>query len=186
MIKKWRDVPGYAGLMASENGEIRVLPRKVRCRGGYRTVRERTLKPWVIKSTGYQQIQFCGKGLSVHRLVALAWCDGYFPGALVDHINNVRDDNRALNLQWVSASENQRLSYSRDGKVSSWVGKYSAEHATAKAVISVCIVTGERRVWPSAMDAVRAGFDSSCVSRCCHGLSSSHRGHKWLFAGVLQ
>jgi hypothetical protein len=32
------------------------------------------------------------------------------------------------------------------------------------------------------MDAVRFGFDSSSISRCCAGKIRFHKGHHWRFA----
>ena len=45
----------------------------------------------------------------VHRLVAYAFCEGYEPGMQVNHINEVKTDNRASNLEWVTASYNQNF-----------------------------------------------------------------------------
>lgn len=52
------------------------------------------------------------KRKSVHRLVAINFVPGYFEGAEVDHINAIRDDNRAENLRWVTPSQNK--AYARE------------------------------------------------------------------------
>jgi hypothetical protein len=69
------------------------------------------MKPWST-GIGYQKIQV-GKDREryrVHRLVAEAWClrpnDEYL---VVHHLNGNRSDNRAINLQWITQSENVRL-----------------------------------------------------------------------------
>ena len=56
---------------------------------------------------GYILIGFGGKKHRAHRL---AWTliSGEPPKGEVDHINGTRDDNRAINLRDVSATENQR------------------------------------------------------------------------------
>lgn len=80
------------------------------------------------------------KTFSVHRLVAHMFCDGYFNGAEVDHINTIKDDNRAENLRWVTCKENcnnkltkQHKSNSMKGKNSGknnyWYGKKRPEHS---------------------------------------------------------
>lgn len=37
------------------------------------------------------------------------------------------------------------------------------------------------REWESGMDAVREGFDSPCITRCCQGKSLTHKGYKWKY-----
>lgn len=48
------------------------------------------------------------KYISAHRLVALAFVDGYFEGAEVDHIEPYRisKNNDYTNLRWVTRKEN--------------------------------------------------------------------------------
>lgn len=48
--------------------------------------------------------------IAIHRLVAFAFpeiCGEYSEGLQVDHINTVRNDNRAVNLRWVTPTENR-------------------------------------------------------------------------------
>jgi len=47
----------------------------------------------------------------VHRLVAMAWIEGYKKGLIVNHKNGIRHDNRVSNLEWMSQSENIKHSY---------------------------------------------------------------------------
>lgn len=139
------------------------------------------LKPWIVKSTGYAQISISGKVRSVHRLVAQAFCGGIAEGLVVNHINGIRNDNRAENLEWATYRQNQLHRYVIGG-VGTCLGKFSKDHPTSKAVISTNLKTGEQVRYESAMDAVRKGFDSGLISRCCHGKIASHKGLSWRFA----
>ena len=58
--------------------------------------------------TGYRIIKWRGKTKCVHRLVAAQYVYNPRPDIFtqVDHINRVRDDNRATNLRWVSPELN--------------------------------------------------------------------------------
>ena len=59
---------------------------------------------------GYMRIHLSINGksfsLPVHRLVAEMFCSNKYNKPFVDHINAIRDDNRASNLRWVTSSEN--------------------------------------------------------------------------------
>jgi hypothetical protein len=51
----------------------------------------------------------------VHRLVLFAFkADSYNIGKEANHINNIKTDNRALNLEWVTHGENSRKMYTND------------------------------------------------------------------------
>lgn len=52
-----------------------------------------------------------GGGVPVHRYVAVAWVDGWFEGAEVDHIDYNRMNYHADNLRWVSHGDNIKHSY---------------------------------------------------------------------------
>lgn len=106
MKEIWKSIPGYEGFYeASDLGNIKSLERKYR-RPGNRIIRERILKPNATKK-GYYRVELYllgRKKFSVHRLVMLA-----FKGESnlqVDHINGIRDDNRLINLEYVTNREN--------------------------------------------------------------------------------
>jgi hypothetical protein len=79
-------------------------------------------------------------------------------------------------------SENSKHGYKQNGRIPISLGKFSGDHPASKAVISTDMKTGEEVYYEAAMDAIREGFDSSSISRCCNGESSYHKGRFWRFA----
>lgn len=46
------------------------------------------------------------KTFKAHRVIALTWVPNPDNKATVNHINGIKDDNRAVNLEWLTLSEN--------------------------------------------------------------------------------
>ena len=60
------------------------------------------------KLSGYLTVSVHGRDYSVHRIVMLMCYGFYGEGLEVDHINHVRNDNRLVNLRFVTHGENMR------------------------------------------------------------------------------
>lgn len=95
-----KDIKGYEGLYkVSDDGDV------------YRVVQTglRKLKPYY-SASGYTNVDLSMHGVRrtfrVHRLVADAFCPRGDEHTQVNHLNEVKDDNRAVNLQWCTAKEN--------------------------------------------------------------------------------
>ena len=101
--EEWRPIMGYEGqFIVSDKGRIRSLDRIV-SKGfcGKIMIKGRDLSIQKNCRNGYMQIHLRNKVFYVHRLVAKAFpeiCGEWFDGCVVDHINTIRDDNRAENL----------------------------------------------------------------------------------------
>lgn len=59
-----------------------------------------------INNDGYETIQLKKYSFLVHRLVAIAFIDNPEKKDQVNHINEIKSDNRVENLQWATQSEN--------------------------------------------------------------------------------
>ena len=99
----WKDIEGYEGLYQVSNmGRVKSLDYK-------HTGKEKIMKLFKNKK-GYLQINLSKnneqKFFTVHRLVALAFIPNQLNKPFIDHINTVKDDNRADNLRWCTAKEN--------------------------------------------------------------------------------
>lgn len=60
------------------------------------------------KPSGYLYVSVHGRLYPVHRIVMLMCYGFYGEGLEVDHINHVRNDNRLVNLRFVTHGENMR------------------------------------------------------------------------------
>lgn len=97
MKEEWKPIKDYEGLYEVSNyGNVRSLKRN--------TAHERILKPMFNKD-GYMQVCLCKnnhrKTYRIHRLVAVAFVDGYSESnCVVNHKNEIKTDNRSSNLEW--------------------------------------------------------------------------------------
>lgn len=136
----WKDIPNYEGMYQVSNlGNVKSLPREILKHGKYPFIcKERMLKNRV-NMRGYNQFILSNnrklKTICTHQLVAMAFLNHKPDGTqklVIDHINDIKTDNRVENLQVVTSREN---SYKTQGKYSSqykgvhWhknIGKWSA------------------------------------------------------------
>jgi hypothetical protein len=116
----WKVVKGYDGIYeVSDLGRVKSLKRKSR-------INDIILKQHT-KLSGYKTIGLSNglicKKFRVHKLVAIAFLNHKSNdiNLQVDHINNVKGDNRLENLQLLTQREN--CSKDRDGK-SKYTGVY--------------------------------------------------------------
>lgn len=59
-------------------------------------------------NNGYRRVRIKGQSYKEHRIIMML-CFGHIPeNAEIDHINHVRNDNRLVNLRFVTRRENQR------------------------------------------------------------------------------
>lgn len=189
MSETWRVSSINDGYEVSSFGRIRSRERFVDYRSSHRAcsyrkkLKPQMLRSFISKSTGYMQVRLGKSGRqSVHRLVALEFCQGFSDELIVNHKNGVRDDNRAENLEWVTPGENIAHAFRELGRKPTFLNQFGHSHSTSKPVISTCMTTGEDRYYECAHDARHEGFDSGSISRCCNGKIRHHKGRYWKFA----
>ena len=160
----WEDVPGYVGIYKISN-----LGRTKRIR----IMSEKIIKPWVSR-TGYWQVGLHKNGkkknYNLHRLLAIVFLPN--PNCLkqVNHKDGDKINCSLENLEWCTASQNSRHAYD--------VLKAPPSKPIVQKIKDGEIVNR----WFSGMDAVRAGFESSGITRCCKGENKTHKGYVWEYA----
>lgn len=177
MTEKWVQIEGYEGFYeVSDLGNVRSMERVVpRLKQGVLQQLRRKSIPLAYRTNykGYLEVTLQREGtrthFRIHRLVATAFCPGG-PQEHVNHINSIRHDNRAVNLEWCTAKHNVAHAILNDPK--NW-GR--------KAVVA--LKDGEPiHFFDSAADAGRAGFNKGNISSVLTGRCKTSAGLEWQFA----
>jgi len=127
----WKPILGFDGIYeVSSKGRVKSMRRVFyRSNGLIMTIRGRYLKLGLGKNGYYIVGLRCPgerKTINVHRLVAQAFLNHIPDGTnrlVVDHINNIKTDNRIENLQVITNRANI-IKNPRAGSTSKYVGVY--------------------------------------------------------------
>lgn len=112
MEEFWKEIEGYEGYFEVSNlGNFRSKDRIIRYKqNGTRLYPGKSLKTETIDE-GYQRIVLMKEGIKkrymCHRLVAQTFIPNTENKPFVNHINGIKSDNRACNLEWCTQSENE-------------------------------------------------------------------------------
>ena len=117
MEEKWKEIEGYSKYLISDYGRIWSKTRVVNTANGKtKTIRKGMFRKPRINMHGYETCNLISddghdKHLKVHRLVAMAFIPNPEKLRTVNHLNFDKTDNRMVNLEWASYSENIQHSY---------------------------------------------------------------------------
>ena len=162
----WELAVPFLGYEVSDSGEVRniktkhVLSQHVNNRG-YAKV--------FLSDNGKQN------GVLVHRLVASAFVVNDDPErkTQVNHINEIKTDNRAANLEWVTPSENIRHGTGIDRR------------ARTQSLPIVMVYKGLSVMFDSAHDAEnRTGIPAKSIQKCCKGKLQTTHGASFAYLGA--
>lgn len=157
----WKPVAGFEGYYKVSNlGRIMSI----------RTGLIRKLVP--NRQNGYLVVVLHGdnfkKTLTVHRIVAMAFCEKPNGCDFVNHKNEDKHDNRADNLEWCTKQYNNTY----NGKIDK----------CCKAVVQMDEDYNPIRVWKSLHEAGRElGIAFKNISTVCRGLRPRAGGYRWKF-----
>lgn len=161
-MEHWKSITGYEGLYeVSDLGRVKSLKHG----------KERIMKPGKT-SSGYLKVILCKDGKlkhsKIHRLVAKAFIPNPNNLETVNHKDEVKTNNVASNLEWMSREDN--VAYSRP----QW---------EKRSVQMFDKSTGELlAIFPSTNEAGRVtGINQSHICSCCNGKRKSAGGYIWRY-----
>ena len=125
--ERWRMIVGYDDYAVSDRGRVIALST-----GKYMKFRK--------NPKGYLRVHLPERRVLVHRIVAQAFLPAPKDGQTqINHISGNKADNRVVNLEWVTPSENLIHSYRKLGR------------KATNVVPVICLET--KREWGSAKEA---------------------------------
>lgn len=170
----------------NENGDVKSLPRTVKCKRGYRTTKEIIMKHTKTK-TGYHQV-----GLHtgnkyihcyIHILVAKAFVENDDPihKNVVDHIDGNIDNNTSLNLRWCSTPDNNNFELHRTRLSNAKKGNKPKNFCFIKPIQQIDMKTGEIIAeYSSGIEASKStGVLPSAISAAATHKKCTKNGYTW-------
>ena len=158
-IEEWRVIPGFEDYMISNHGRVKSLLNNIIITTG-------------LNSAGYLRVSLNQhKKRSIHRLYMVTFHPIPNMDRLqVNHIDEIKTNNRDNNLEWVSVEDNQNF------------GNKQNKTSKDKSRPVRCIETGI--VYRSATEAAKlTNAQRSNITECCNNKpNSTTGGYHWVFA----
>lgn len=181
VIEIWKDIKGFEGVYQVSNlGRVKSLERfRKGANGSLETVKEKILKPLIDK--GYYQVVLCKQSVQkhylVHRLVWETFNGQILEGLQVNHINEIKTDNRLSNLNLMTAKENCNWGTRNERHAKNLInGKKS------KPVLQFDLNDNFIKEYPSIRQVYReTGFAFQNISACCKGKLKQAYNFKWRY-----
>jgi hypothetical protein len=161
MNEIWKDIEGIEDYEVSNNGRIK------------RKSDNKLLKPTLV-GRGYPAINIKGKSYRVHRLVAQSFISNSESKPQVNHINGIKTDNRAKNLEWVTDAENKQHAI-KEGLYDDHLNRIREKYC--KPMIAEN--NTETVIFKSMKEARESGFSGGCIYECLRGDRDTYKGYSW-------
>lgn len=168
MIESWKAIDGFPNYMISNIGSVRNIKTG------------RILVP-IKNKEGYLSIKLCNKGhqkgFRINRLVAQYFIPNPDNLPVVNHINEIKTDNRVENLEWCTDAYNSNY-----GTRTERMKRFGIEHHKSKSVFQFSKDGEFIKKWNCISDIQREiGINVANISKCCYGRAKTAGGYKWSF-----
>ncbi|QSF43540.1 NUMOD4 domain-containing protein [Paenibacillus tianjinensis] len=176
----WKDIEGFEGYyQVSTHGRIRSLDRVI---DSGRRFKGKIITP-SYDTQGYVTVHLYKNGKDktcrAHRLVALAFIANPDNKPEVNHLDEIRNNNRIENLQWCTPLENSNYG-NRKLRISQNTDYVTIAKKCKKAVNQYTLNGDFLRTWDSARDVQKeTGIQQSAIRLNVNGQYSSAGGFIW-------
>lgn len=145
----------------------------------------RTNKPQIMSpkdnGKGYQEIILCKDGTYIHHYIHRLVGEAFIPNPNnlpeINHINEIKNDNRVENLEWCDHLYNNRYN-DRGKKIGDKLRGRNNNHSS-KPVIQYDMDGNFIKEWPSLNEVVRNGITNHSSLRAA---LKGHRGNKKIYS----
>lgn len=142
----------------------------------YRNKGEPKKLAFLVSKGGYIRVRIYIDGiikrLLIHRAVANAFISNPCSYPQVNHINEIKTDNRVENLEWCTAKYNANYG-TKNERASGLLSKMVAQ-------IDIC-TNSVIKIWRSTNETRKSGFNQGSVAACARGELNKHKGYKWKY-----
>ena len=163
----WKDISDFKGWYQVSNlGRVRSIDRFVNYKKEGKAIRKGKILSSKVSNKGYLEVRLNVNGKSyyrrVHQLVATAFIPNPNKLGLINHINEIKTDNRVENLEWCTDTQNKEAYVSR--RIT--IYQYSLKGKLLK-------------IWHSLTKAANSiNGDKSGIWHCCRGTLASGKAKK--------
>ena len=177
IIEVWKDIEGYEGLYQVSNlGRVRGLDRMVFNKRGSKTIVNGRILKQKTDRYGYKCVCLSkdskSKHFAVHRLVAQAFIPNPENKPTVNHINEIKDDNRVDNLEWMTVAENNQY-----GTRNQRMGK-----TQQRAVIQYTLSNDYIAKYESIQEAsIKTNMSEAAIINICKGRQKHPKRYIWRY-----
>lgn len=183
--EEWKDITGYDGRYSVSNkGRLRRNEWTVETTDGRLITYKEMIMSTPPNKDGYPIANLTKdkkrRTVRVHRIVAKEFVDNPNNYIEVNHIDEVKDNNNADNLEWCTRQHNMIHGTGME-RMQSHPNQIARHEVSKKPVVAIDISTLEVASYESMSSAERSGFKRRNIWSVINGYERTHKNKVWLY-----